>query len=206
MPGPSSPATFQRPDLGQAYLEFDIMAHIQGFIGLSAMPMTPVGLQASNFTKVLLAQLLNDDRNVKRAPGAGYARQSLEFTQDNYATEERGVEELLDDRDRAIFAYTGVQFEQLAADRAVGAAWCGRTRASDCLRQRGQPHSSQGVGAGRRDGRACGVGGWSRSDHPSAPYRERHPRAGGDPPGSTHGRRWLEHPDQHGATGSAATR
>lgn len=121
MPGPSAPATFQRPDLGQAYLEFDLMAHTQGFIGLSAMPMTPVVLQASNFSKVLLAQLLNNDRKVKRAPGAGYSRQSLEFTQDNYATEERGVEELLDDRDRAVFAYTGIQFEQLAADRAVAA-------------------------------------------------------------------------------------
>jgi hypothetical protein len=121
MPGPSTPATFQRPDLGQAYLEFDIMSHLQGFVGLNAMPMTTVGLQASNFSKVSLAQLLNDDRKVKRASGAGYARQDLQFDQDSYSTDERGVEELLDDRDRAIFAYTGIQFEQLAADRAVAA-------------------------------------------------------------------------------------
>lgn len=119
MPAPSSPSTFQRPDLGQAYLEFDLMSHIQGFIGLKLMPLTPVALQASNFSKVLIEQLLNSDRKVKRAPGSGYARNETQFTQDNYATEERGVEELLDDRDRATFAYTGIQFEQLAADRAV---------------------------------------------------------------------------------------
>lgn len=119
MPSPSSPSTFQRPDLGQAYLEFDLMAHIQGFIGPSLMPMTPVALAASSFSKVLIEQLLNSARDVKRAPGAGYSRNETTFTQDNYSTEERGVEELLDDRDRAVFAYTGIQFEQLAADRAV---------------------------------------------------------------------------------------
>lgn len=121
MPAPSSPGTFQRPDLGQAYLEFDLMSHIQGFVGLRAMPMTPVSLASGNFSKVLLEQLLNDDRKVKRAPGAGYSRQDMSFTQDNYVCEERGVEELLDDRDRAMYAYTGIQFEQLAADRAVAA-------------------------------------------------------------------------------------
>lgn len=119
MPVPSSPSTFQRPDLGQAYLEFDLMSHIAGFIGLRAMPLTPVGLSAANFSKVLIEQLLNSDRQVKRAPGSGYARNETLFTQDNYSTEESGVEELLDDRDRAVFAYTGIQFEQLAADRAV---------------------------------------------------------------------------------------
>lgn len=119
MPSPSSPATFERPDLGQAYLEFDLMAHIQGFVGLQLMPMTPVGLSASNFSKVLIEQLLNSARKVRRAPGGGYARNETQFTQDSYSTEERGVEELLDDRDRAVFAYTGIQFEQLAADRAV---------------------------------------------------------------------------------------
>lgn len=119
MPSPSAPATFQRPDLGQAYLEFDLMSHIQGFIGLSMMPLTPVGLSNANFSKVLIEQLLNAARKVRRAPGAGYARNETSFTQDSYSTEERGVEELLDDRDRAVFAYTGIQFEQLAADRAV---------------------------------------------------------------------------------------
>lgn len=121
MPAPSAPATFQRPDLGAAYEEFDLMAHVMGFVGLRAMPMTPVALQAANFSKVLIEQLLNNDRPVKRAPGSGYSRQEMSFTQDNYATEERGVEELLDDRDRAAFGYTGIRFEQLAADRAVAA-------------------------------------------------------------------------------------
>jgi len=121
MPAPSSPSTFQRPDLGQAYEEFDLMAHVQGLVGLTVMPMTSVALQSASFSKVLIEALLNDGRDVKRAPGAGYQRQAWQFTQDSYATEERGVEEILDDRERAAYGYTGIRFEQLASDRAVSA-------------------------------------------------------------------------------------
>lgn len=119
MPSPSS--SIQRPDLGAAYEEFDLMAHMQGFVGLRLFPQTPVALQAANFSKVSLEHLLNDGRNVKRAPGSGYARQDWQFEQDNYSADERGAEELMDDRERAAYGYTGIRFEQIASDRAVSA-------------------------------------------------------------------------------------
>ncbi len=121
MPGPSTPASFQRPDLGLAFEEFDLMSAASGFVGLRAMPLTRVGLQTASFSKIPLEHLLNDSRNLNRAPGGGYARQEYEFEQDNYATDEIGAEEVLDDRERAIYGYTGIRFDQISADRAVSA-------------------------------------------------------------------------------------
>jgi len=121
MPSPTSPGTFSRPDLGQAYEEFDLMAHVNGFVGLRLMPMTSTGLQAGTFSRVKIQSLLKDDRDVKRAPGAGYNRSSWEFEADSFACEERGAEELLDDRERAAFGFTGIRFDMLSADRAVAA-------------------------------------------------------------------------------------
>lgn len=121
MTSPSAPATFQRPDLGMAYEEFDVQAALAGMAALRVMPWTQVGLQTASFSKIPLEQLLDDGRDLKRAPGASYARSESSFEQDSYATEEYGAEEVLDDRERLIYGYTGVRFEQIAADRAVGA-------------------------------------------------------------------------------------
>lgn len=119
MPYPSSPSTFERPDLGLAYEQFDLLSHMQGFVGLRVFTPIRVAVASGNYTKIPLAQLLNDDLNVKRAPGAGYARGSLVFEQGRFACTERGAEEVLDDRERAVYGYTGIRFEQLSADRAV---------------------------------------------------------------------------------------
>lgn len=119
MPSPSSPSTFQRPDLGLAYEQFDLLAHMQGFVGFRVFTPVRVAVASGNYSKVELAQLLNDDLNVKRAPGAPYARGTSQFKQASFACSERGAEEPLDDRERAIYGYTGVRFEQLAADRAT---------------------------------------------------------------------------------------
>lgn len=119
MATPTSPSAFQRPDLGQAYMEFDLMSHINGFIGLRLLPWSPTEVAQANFSKVPLEQLLLDGVDLKRAPGAGYARQEWEFEQDNYVCEESGSEELLDDRNRAAYGYTGIRFEQISTNRAV---------------------------------------------------------------------------------------
>jgi hypothetical protein len=121
MPSPSSPSTFERPDLGAAYESFDLMSHVNGFVGLRLFKPTPVGVASGNFSKIDLAALLNDGRDVRRAPGAPYSRQQFQFTQDQFACSEKGVEELLDDRERAAYGYTGIRFDQIGADRAVAA-------------------------------------------------------------------------------------
>jgi len=121
MPAPSAPATFQRPDLGQSYEEFNLMAAAMGFVGLRAMPLPRVQLQTASFSVIPLEQLLNDARDLSRAPGGAYARQEWAFEQDNYACQEIGAEEVLDDRERKIYGYTGIRFDQISSDRAVSA-------------------------------------------------------------------------------------
>lgn len=117
MPSPSS--TLQRPDLGWGYEEFSLASQMAGFRAMQVLPPVPTSVASGNYSKVVLEQLLNDDRSPKRAPGAEYERGHVEFTQANFTCEERGLEEVLDQREMAQFAYTGLMFEQLAADRAL---------------------------------------------------------------------------------------
>ena len=118
MPAPSS-TTFQRPDLGQSFEEFDLLASMQGFVGFRVLPLFPVARQTANFSKVPVEALLQE-RRTNRASGSGYNRQDYEFEQDNYACQEHGAEEVIDDRERAIYAYT-IDFERIAAMRALDA-------------------------------------------------------------------------------------
>lgn len=118
MPAPSS-TSFQRPDLGASFEEFDLQSAMQGFIGLQVLPMFSVARQTANFSRVPVEALLSE-RETSRASGAGYSRQDWEFEQDSYACSEHGAEEVLDDRERAIYAYT-LDFERIAAMRAMDA-------------------------------------------------------------------------------------
>lgn len=118
MPAPSS-TTFQRPDLGQSFEEFDLAASMQGFIGLQVLPIFNVSLQGANFSRVPVEALLQE-RDTTRASGGGYSRQDWEFEQDSYLTTEHGAEEVMDDRERKIYAYT-IDFDRIAAMRAMDA-------------------------------------------------------------------------------------
>ena len=117
MPSPSS--TIQRPDLGLGYQEFSLASQIAGFRGMEILTPIQTAVDSGKFSKVVLEQLLNDDRSPKRAPGGEYERSHLKFTQDNFVCEERGLEEVLDRREMEQFAYTGLMFEQLGADRSL---------------------------------------------------------------------------------------
>lgn len=119
MPAPTTPSSFQRPDLGQSFEEFDLAAAMQGFIGLQVLPTFSAQRQTANFSKVKVAALLAE-RDTTRASGGGYSRQEYEFEQDSYACVEHGAEEILDDRERAIYSYT-IDFERINAMRAVDA-------------------------------------------------------------------------------------
>lgn len=118
MPSPSSTA-FLRPDLGQSFEEFDLLASQQGYIGTQVLPIFPVQLQTANFSRVPVEAVLAE-RNTKRAPGSGYNRADFQFEQDNYATLEYGAEEVLDDREVGIYAYT-LDLERISSMRAMDA-------------------------------------------------------------------------------------
>lgn len=119
MPSPNS-VEFQRPDLGAAYESFDHQAWLAGLVGLKVLRPFRTKVASGNFTVVPPAEYhrVNSDK-VKRAPGATYDRDEGKFGQSNFSCQELGKEELLDDRERAIYGYTGLNFDQNAANRAV---------------------------------------------------------------------------------------
>jgi len=103
MPSPTSSLSTLRPDLAGSLEEFDLAMDRMGFIGLQVLPEFSVATQAGVFGKIPIEQLLQN-RETRRAPGAGYSRGSWTFETDSYATEEHGAEEPVDDREAAMYA------------------------------------------------------------------------------------------------------
>lgn len=118
MPAPNT-SSFERPDLGAAYESFDHMAFLAGLVGMRVLRPFQVNAAAGNFSVVPPGEYHRDSEQVKRAAGAGYHRDELRFQQSSWACTERGAEELLDDRERAAYGYTGIRFDQIGADRSV---------------------------------------------------------------------------------------
>jgi hypothetical protein len=102
MPTPTSSLATQRPDLA-TFLEFDLESERAGYIATQVLPVMSVASQAGNFGKIPLEQLLQQ-RETRRAPGAGYARGNWTFDKATYATEEHGAEEPVDDREARMYA------------------------------------------------------------------------------------------------------
>ena len=102
MPSPTSSLATQRPDLA-TFLEFDLESENAGYIASQVLPVMSVASQAGNFGKIPLEQLLQQ-RETRRAPGAGYARGNWTFDKATYATEEHGAEEPVDDREAKMYA------------------------------------------------------------------------------------------------------
>lgn len=99
---PSSSLATLRPDLA-TFEEFDIIRDMEGFIGLKVFPKFTSQVQAGTFGRIPIEALLKQPET-KRAPRSGYSRRDWQFTTDSFATEERGVEEPIDDREAKIYA------------------------------------------------------------------------------------------------------
>lgn len=114
---PTSSLATLRPDLSGGLEEFDLAMDRLGFIGHRVLPVLEVAKQAGVFGKIKLEQLLQN-RETKRAPGAGYARGKWEFTTDSYACDEHGAEEPVDDREARMYAEY-FSAEMVSAARAL---------------------------------------------------------------------------------------
>lgn len=102
MPVPSTTLTKLNPDLDTFYeFEYELMAG--NYIGTRVLPIFQTQLQSGSFGKVTLESLLEHSTGTNRAPTSGYYRRQLEFTDDTYATQEHGLEELMDDREVAMY-------------------------------------------------------------------------------------------------------
>lgn len=119
MPSPSSALSTQRPDLAASFEAFDLEAEKANFIGTRVAPVVEVGSQAGSFGKIPLDQLLQQ-RDTRRAPGSGYSRGKFTFTPTNFATEEHGAEEPIDDREAKMYA-SYFRAEEVSARRAYNA-------------------------------------------------------------------------------------
>jgi hypothetical protein len=85
-----------RLDLGAALSE-----HVQGMsenIGALVAPITPVDLKAGTYAAIT-RESTTRVVSMKRAPKAGYQRDSIVFEDKAYATEEYGLEDPVDDSD-----------------------------------------------------------------------------------------------------------
>lgn len=117
----SAPTTFQRPDLGMAYHEYDYEAEAMGYIAQRVLPVFPSAVASGNFTVIAREDLLKDV-STKRAPGAGYARDKSKIEQLNFQCVEHGVEEPIDLREAAVYQYS-FDYEMVVSGRAASKLW-----------------------------------------------------------------------------------
>lgn len=103
MPHPSTSLATYRPELAGSLEEFDLAMDRNGFIALRVLPVMEVAKVSGTFGKIPIEQLLQN-RETRRAPGAGYSRGDWTFTTDSYACEEHGAEEPVDDREAEMYA------------------------------------------------------------------------------------------------------
>lgn len=116
MPSPSAALVTLRPDLAQSFEQFDLAMSWNGFIANKVLPITDVAEQAGNYGIVPIEQLLST-RTTLRAPGAAYSRSEWTFKPSTYACVENGMEEVVDDRESAMYQ-NYLSAEQYAALRA----------------------------------------------------------------------------------------
>lgn len=116
----ASPSTaITRFEYGTTFNEFDAAMNEKGYIGPKVLRPRVVGKQAADVGKVPIEARLQQ-RQTKRAPGAGYNRADFEFTKYAYSVEEYGAEEVMDDAQIAIYGDI-IDAEDVHAQRAESA-------------------------------------------------------------------------------------
>ena len=145
---PVTSGTYQRPDLRIPTSEWDQQADREKMIALKVLPAFEAGLQSANYPKIPKEHLIPKNDDLVRAPRGNFKRDTFKFDQDSYAVKQHGFEELLDDFERATYAYaidaemyqslraalrvlremevncaTALQSTATFANAAVGTAW-----------------------------------------------------------------------------------
>jgi hypothetical protein len=102
MSSPSPITTVQRPDLAVTLMEYDLQAAMAGYRGLELMPVFEAAEQSANIGRIPLEQLLNESDDARQSDG-GYNRDNFQFDELFYATQDRGFEQVIDDRLKRIY-------------------------------------------------------------------------------------------------------
>jgi hypothetical protein len=103
MASPTSSLATLRPELAGSLMEFDLAMNQSGFVAQQVLPVIDVSYQSGNYGRIPLEELLQE-RETARAPGAGYSRGKFNFRPESYACLENGAEEVIDDREAAMYA------------------------------------------------------------------------------------------------------
>lgn len=102
MPIPSSALTTLAPQL-ESFYEASFAALAEDYIGPRVLPVTAVTKQSGTFGVIPLEELLKAPEPLERASGSGYRRDTVRFTEASYATQEYGTEEIIDEREAAMY-------------------------------------------------------------------------------------------------------
>lgn len=97
MAQPTTAVFEPREDLGMSVDEIDLAMNRQGYIAHRVMPIVTRNKNEGKFPRVPLEQLLQN-LDTRRNPDGTYKRSKMEFADDDYSTEEHGLEAVLDDR------------------------------------------------------------------------------------------------------------
>lgn len=119
MASPSTSLATLRPELG-SLMEFDLEANRAGFIANRVAPVMEVAKASGQYGVIPIEQLLQAAIDTKRAPGAPYPRNKFTFTYSSYACEEHGAEEVVDDKEAALYS-DYLDAELISAQRALNA-------------------------------------------------------------------------------------
>ncbi len=102
MVAPSQSLATLRPELG-TLMEFDLAKNQMGFIGYRILPIFNADLAAGTFGRIPKEQL-GKLANVGRNAAGGYNRQKFTFKPDSYATQEYGLEGVVDVNQARMYA------------------------------------------------------------------------------------------------------
>lgn len=102
MPSPLTALTTLDRQLG-TFWEASLDDFREMYIGSQVLPIMNVGQPSWTFKRIPLEELLRLDPDLRRMPGSAYKRSITQFTQDSYTTQEYGYEELIDDKERAMY-------------------------------------------------------------------------------------------------------
>jgi hypothetical protein len=88
------------------------------FVGRRLFPLFFTALQSANYYVFNRENLLNAPTNIRRAPGSHYTRHPMTLTGDSYSCQNYGVEEPVDDEERAKYG-SAVDADNAAVRRGV---------------------------------------------------------------------------------------
>jgi hypothetical protein len=102
---PVTTSNYQRPDLRIPFSEWNAEAERLKMIALKMLPIWESGLGAGNFPRIPKEHLIPKVEDLTRAPRSAFKRDTFKFDQEKFAVSQHGFEELLDDYERALYAY-----------------------------------------------------------------------------------------------------